>query len=185
MLKIQENLYKKIGIIIIITILLFTIAVIIYYKGSSNQDLLLVYNTVTEKPQEIRIEGRKHINMYKKMKKDMILEKKDYNKNYSLLYGHSMLIIDNNEDYYEAFYIYGSKVLYEKRKIILESNLQSKNNNIQNKSKSYIDTLHFSKPTMIIQPNTLNDNGLLEMNLYRIDEKYFNYFFDLYIKRKK
>ena len=75
--------------------------------------------------------------------------------------------------------------MYEKRKIILESNKQSKNNNIQNKSKSYIDTLHFSKPTMIIQPNTLNDNGLLEMNLYRIDEKYFNYFFDLYIKRKK
>lgn len=184
MLKIKENLYKIIGIIIIITILLFTVAVIIiYYKSTSNQEILLVYNDVTEKPQEIRIEGRKYINMFKKMKKDMILEKKDYNKNFSILFGHNMLIIDKNEDYYEAFYIYGSKVLYEKRKNILENNMQYKNNNIQD--KSYIDGLNFSKPTKIIQPNIVNENGLLEMNLYRIDEKYFNYFFDLYIKLKK
>lgn len=105
MLKIKENLYKNIGIIIIIIILIFTIAVIIYYKSTSNQKKLLVYNDVTEKPQEIRIEDRKYIKMYKKMKKDMILEKKDYNKNYSILYGHNMLIIDNNKDYYEAFWI--------------------------------------------------------------------------------
>ncbi len=184
MLKIKEKIIKNISLIIIIIILIFVIGTIIYYK-STDQNILITYSNINEMPQEIRIEDRKYLNVFKKMKKDMVLEKEHYEDEYQLAYGWQyILITDESSGYYEAYYLCSDKILYVKYLIDVEHNLLTKDDNAPD--KTHIVNPKTGKSLEIIPANTVvNKNGLQEMTLFKVDNKYFHYFLDLYDKLKK
>ena len=105
----------------------------------------------------------------------MELEVKDYKEENHIIYGHNIKIIEQHKDYYEAFYIYGTRVIYIKSLYKPEENIDTDNNNSDNPSI-------LNKVTI---PYLGNKEEQLEVSLYSVDEYYYNYFVDVYQKLKK
>lgn len=151
------------------------ICLVIIYFNRSKQTITLIYNNETEKLQQILISQDNYLDVFKEMKNKMELEVKDYKEENHIIYGHNIEIIEQHKDYYEAFYIYGTRVIYIKSLYKSEENTDTDNNNSDNPSI-------LNKVTI---PYLGNKEEQLEVSLYSVDEYYYNYFVDVYQKLKK
>jgi hypothetical protein len=177
MLEIKEKIVKNLGVIIIVIILLFTLGAIIYFKDMT-QNITITFNNVTVKRQKIQLEARKYIKMFGKMKKNMILEKEDYD---NIIYGNNIMLIEKHDDYYEVYLVYESKVIYKKYQNNVDNEEQEQQNVRDVLNESQLD----NSISMKIQPRKVNEKGLIKMSLYKVDKKYYYYFLDLYKKLKE